>query len=293
MELKDLLASGQPPLLIDVSPAEYFRAVHLPGAKNACVYEVTFLDQVGAIIPDKAAAIVLYGSSAHSLASTTAAEKLDRTGYTHVRDYRGGLEDWQSAGLPLERAGEPPHKEQPRQGRHEIDTDKSKVEWTGRNINGAHTGSLAIKQGWLEVTGPDAATGEVTLDMESLANTDLTDSKLNRMLIAHLKSDDFFDTVRFPIATFHLRHVTVNPQARPGSINADIDGDLTLKGVTEGIAFPAIIEVLPGGALSAEAHFDIDRTRWNVIYGSGKFYERLGQNLVHDCVSLSLHIVTL
>jgi polyisoprenoid-binding protein YceI len=139
--------------------------------------------------------------------------------------------------------------------------------------------------------GP-VASGEITLDMESIANTDLTDTVLNRMLIAHLKSDDFFDTARFPIATFQLRHVTVNPHARPGNINADIDGTLTLKGVTEEIGFPALIEVLPGGALSAEAHFDIDRTRWNVIYGSGKFYERLGKHLVHDIVSLSLRIVT-
>jgi polyisoprenoid-binding protein YceI len=113
------------------------------------------------------------------------------------------------------------------------------------------------------------------------------------MLVAHLKSDDFFDTARYPIATFHLRHVTFNPHARPGNINADIDGALTLKGVTADLGFPALIEVLPGGALSAEAHFDIDRTRWNVIYGSGKFYEWLGKHLVHDIVSLSLHIVTL
>jgi polyisoprenoid-binding protein YceI len=132
----------------------------------------------------------------------------------------------------------------------------------------------------------------MTLDMESIANTDLADPTWNRMLVAHLKSDDFFDTARFPVATFHLRHVTVNPHAKPGNINSDIDGTLTLKGLTEDIGFPAVIEVLPGGALNAEAHFDIDRTRWNVNYGSGKFYEGLGKHLVHDNVSLSIHIVT-
>ncbi len=136
------------------------------------------------------------------------------------------------------------------------------------------------------------AGGEFTLDMESIANTDLADTALNRMLIAHLKSDDFFETAAYPTATFHLRHVTLNPHAHPGNINADIDGALTLKGVTEDLAFPAIIESLPGGVLSAEAHFDIDRTRWNVIYGSGKFYEALGKHLVHDQISLSLRMVT-
>jgi hypothetical protein len=62
--------------------------------------------------------------------------------------------------------------------------------------------------------------------------------------------------------------------------------------VTEDLGFPALIEGLSGGELAAEAHFDIDRTRWNVIYGSGKFYEKLGMHLVHDVISLGLHIVT-
>jgi len=291
-ELKELLDNGTPLLLIDVTPAEYFRAAHLPWARNCCVYEVTFPEQAAKVAPDKTSSLVVYGSSAHSLASTSAQEKLERAGYTQVRDYRGGLEDWESAGLPVERGPEPPPKAQPREGWHEIDTAKSQVLWTGRNINGPHTGTLAVQSGWIEVTSALAASGEFTLDMESMANTDLADSALSRMLIAHLKSDDFFDTALYPQATFHLRHVTLNPHARPGNINADIDGMLTLKGVKEELGFPALIEVLPGGALSAEAHFDIDRTRWNVIYGSGKFYEKLGMHLVHDNISLSLHIVT-
>jgi polyisoprenoid-binding protein YceI/rhodanese-related sulfurtransferase len=291
-ELNELLHAGEPFVLLDVTPEEYFQAAHLPGAKNCCVYEVNFPDQAATAAPEKAGTIVVYGSSIHSLASTTAAEKLERAGYAQVRDYRGGLQDWESAGLPVERGPAPPAKEETRPGRHEIDFAKSQVFWTGRNVNGAHTGTIRLKAGWLEVTAAPGASGELTLDMESIANTDLTDTALNRMLVAHLKSDDFFDTARYPIATFHLHHVTVNPHARPGNINADIDGALTLKGVTADLGFPALIEVLPGGKVSAEAHFDIDRTRWNVIYGSGKFYERLGKHLVHDNMSLSLHIVT-
>jgi polyisoprenoid-binding protein YceI/rhodanese-related sulfurtransferase len=291
-ELKELLDGAAAPVVIDVTPAEYYHAAHVPGAKNACVYEVNFPDQAAAAAPDKAGTLVVYGSSSHSLASITAGEKLERAGYSAVLDYRGGIEDWLAGGLPAERGPEAPTKEQPRPGRHEIDTEKSHVVWTGRNTFSTHTGTIRLKDGWVEVTPALAATGEFTLDMESLADTDITDSSLNRVLIAHLKSDDFFDTARFPIAKFHLRHVTVTTHARRGSVNSDIDGALTLKGVTEEIGFPALIEVLPGGALSVEAHFDIDRTRWNVLYGSGKFYERLGKHLVHDCVSLSLRIVT-
>ena len=289
-ELKDLLDRGGALTLIDVIPQEYYQAAHLPGAKNCCVYETSFLDQAAAAAPEKAAAVV-YGSSRHSLASMTAAEKLERVGYTDVSDYRGGLEDWQEAGLPVERSAEAPPEPQPRAGRHEVDTEKSKVFWTGRNLINAHTGTIALKSGWLDIEG-QSGSGELTLDMESIENTDLPDTGMKRMLIAHLKSDDFFDTTRFPIATFHLRHVTLNPHARPGNVNADIDGALTLKGVTQDLAFPASVGALPGGELSAEAHFDIDRTRWNVMYGSGKFYEKLGKHLVHDLISLGVHIVT-
>ena len=292
-QLKTLAEGGEQFVLIDVTPEEYFRAAHLPGARNCCVYEINFLDQVAAAVPDKEGLLVVYGSSPHSLASSTAAEKLERAGYSRLRNYRGGLQDWEAAGLPVERGPEPPaEEEKPREGRHDIDTAKSQVLWIGRNISGAHTGTIRLKAGSLEVTGEPGASGELTLDMDSISDTDLTDSAMNRMLVAHLKSDDFFDTARYPVATFHLRHVTVNPHASPGSINADIDGALTLKGVTEDLGFPALIEVLPGGTLSAEAHFDINRTRWNVIYGSGKFYERLGKHLVHDRISLSLHVVT-
>jgi polyisoprenoid-binding protein YceI len=72
-----------------------------------------------------------------------------------------------------------------------------------------------------------------------------------------------------------------------------VTGELTLKSVTNEIAFPAIIGLTPDGLIAADAHFDIDRTRWNVLYGSGKFYEKLGKHLVNDAVSLALKLVTL
>lgn len=291
-DLKKLLDGPEPPLLIDVTPAEYFNAAHLPGAVNFCVYEVAFLDHVSGAAPDKAASIVAYGSSSHSLASATAAEKLARAGYAHALDFRGGLEEWQHAGFPVEKTAAPPPDPKPADGRHEIDPAKSHLQWTGRNLTSAHTGTISLKGGWIEVKNGQAAGGEITLDMESIADTDLADGALNRMLIAHLKSEDFFDTARHPTATFELRHVILNPRAHTGSVNAEIVGALTMKGITHELAFPAIVEALAGGALGAEAHFDIDRTRWNVLYGSGKFYERLGMHLVHDAISISLRIVT-
>lgn len=294
-ELKELLEGGEKFTLLDVMPPEYHAAMHLPSAKNCCVYEVTFLQLVEKTAPDKEHRLVVYGSSAHSLASTTAAEKLERAGYMQVLDYRGGLEDWLEGALPVERGEAAPQEIKPELGRHVVDLEKSIVLWTGRNVNGAHNGRVKLKSGWLELEergGGVEGSGEFILDMESITDTDLTNAAMNAMLVAHLKSDDFFDTTRFPIATFHLRHVTLNKHARPGSVNADISGALTLKGVSADLGFPALVEVLPDGALGVEAHFDIDRTRWNVIYGSGKFYEWLGKHLVHDIISLEVRLLT-
>src|SRR5262249_53948045 len=93
-ELALSLAGPNQPLVIDVLPEEEYNAAHLPGAKNACVFKVTFLDDVEKLASDRSKPLVLYGSSFRDFASATAVEKLVAAGYTHVSDYRGGLEDW-------------------------------------------------------------------------------------------------------------------------------------------------------------------------------------------------------
>jgi polyisoprenoid-binding protein YceI len=127
--------------------------------------------------------------------------------------------------------------------------------------------------------------------MDSITNNDIEDKALNAMLVSHLKSEDFFDVKNFPTASFELSQITMKSDAKPGGVNAEVRGALTMKGVTGEVNFPALIEMRKDGALAAEAHFDIDRTRWNVLYGSGKFYEKLGMHLVHDNISLGLKII--
>jgi polyisoprenoid-binding protein YceI len=82
------------------------------------------------------------------------------------------------------------------------------------------------------------------------------------------------------------------PDAPLGNPNFQISGDLTLKGVTRELGFRTILAPTPDGLLAADAHFDIDRTHWNVLYGSGKFYEKLGKHLVNDEISIALKFVT-
>jgi len=128
--------------------------------------------------------------------------------------------------------------------------------------------------------------------MRTIKNCDLQDQEENNLLVCHLKSEDFFDVERFPTAGFELLTCEVLFDATPGSSNYFINGELTLKDVKRAISIPAIIVPGENGSIRAQAHFDIDRTEWNIAYGSGKLFEKLGMHLVNDTISLELFITT-
>jgi polyisoprenoid-binding protein YceI len=293
-ELISRLSGPNPPLLIDVLPDEVYETAHLPGAKNACVFKVTFLDDIKQLAPDRSSLLVLYGSSSRDLASATAAEKLSAAGYTQLVRYQGGLEDWCAAGGPTE--GKPAARNRASttpDGRHRIDIQKSRIEWVGRNLLNRHFGTLKLRSGEIEVRDARIDHGKFAVDMDSIENVDIEDSIMRKLLIAHLKSDDFFDVQHFPSAEFQLSKVTTLEGAKPGNPNSEVCGTLTLKGVSNDIVFPAIIGPTPDGLLAVDAHLDVDRTRWNVRYASGKLYEKLGKHLVNDEISIGLKLVTL
>ncbi len=290
-ELISQLADIPATVVIDVLADDEFKAAHLPGAQNACVFDMTFLEDVKKLVPDPATPLVLYGSSVRNLASQTAAEKLAAAGYTHLADYRGGLEDWREAGHAVEGDGATPRLE-PSDGKHQIDVEQSKVEWTGRNLTGAHSGTIKLREGSIEIESGRPVRGSFTLEMRDIECADLKDGKMREMLEAHLKSEDFFDVIRFPEAVLLLSRITPLADAPLGNPNYEITGDLTLKGMTRDLSFRAILAPTPDGLLAADAHFDIDRTHWNVLYGSGKFYEKLGKHLVNDEISIALKLVT-
>ena len=104
-ELQNALSAAEAPLLVQVLPEEVFAAKRIPGSKQACVYEVAFLDQIAALTSDKARAIIVYGAGGGSLDAKVAAEKLAAAGFTNVTAFEGGLDAWSAAGLPLEGEG--------------------------------------------------------------------------------------------------------------------------------------------------------------------------------------------
>lgn len=278
-------------VIIDVLPPECYGSRHIPGAKSACVYEITFLDQVRQITDDPDKPVVVYDSSHRSKASCVAAEKLAAAGYRHVFELSGGIEEWEGSGYPVEICG-PELDEEPvlADGVRAVDCVMSRVEWAGRNICKKHYGTVGVSGGEIVVKGGLVTGGIISIDMQTICNFDLADEAENSLLIRHLKSDDFFDVERFPSATFEMLDCGVLVGATPGSPNHFIKGKLTIKGVSRELSIPAIIVPGDDGSVQAHACFDIDRTEWNVLYGSGKLFEWLGMHLVNDTISLEMFI---
>jgi len=277
--------------IIDVLLPEHYQTYHIPGAVNACVYEIVFLDTVQKLVPDKNAPIVVYDTSKRSQASTSAARKLQESGYINVCDLTAGLEGWIAAGFPLEPkgaqiAGEPGLVDRT----YRIDCEKSQVTWIGRNLAGRHIGTLAISQGELTIEQGQLTGGRIVIDMKSVNNLDLQQADYRSMLISHLLSEDFFEVSRYPTAEARLNGWRPIPEATPGRANYLIDADLTIKGITHPVQFPAVIVPQPDG-VKAQAALDIDRTAWNVSYGSGRLFEMLGMHLVNDLVTLEFFLV--
>lgn len=277
---------------MDVMTPEGYADCHVAGANNACIYEMVFLDRVAECVPSRDTELVVYDASGTTRAAETARERLSQAGYTNVSILKGGLSDWRSAGLPVEegdQAGVPEPKLQ--DGTYRIDVEKSRLEWIGRNLNNRHYGRIAIQEGELVIQGGRVPAGKITVDMNSISNLDLQDPNWHDLLLRHLKSEDFFAVERFPTASFRLTGWETGEMVSPEAPHGIFSGELTIRDVTRPISFPAIVAPQADGGIKAHAAFDIDRTFWDVCYGSGKLFERLGMHLVHDIISLELFVL--
>ncbi len=171
---------------------------------------------------------------------------------------------------------------------YSIDTGKSSVKWVGGKVTGAkHDGSVMLKSGSVTVKNNMITSGQFEIDMNSITNDDLKGSPddMNK-LVGHLKSDDFFNVAAHPTASFKL--TSVKPVAgKPNTF--DVGGTLTLKGATEKVQFPAEITMTETEA-KATAQLEIDRTKWGLKYGSGKFFKGLGDKVINDQIKFELNL---
>lgn len=168
---------------------------------------------------------------------------------------------------------------------YKVNTEKSKVEWLGKKVTGQHNGHISLKEGSVDVKGGKLTGGTFVMDMTSITNEDLTDQSMNDKLVGHLKSDDFFGVETHPTATFALK----SAEKKSGN-EYTVKGDLTIKGITKSIEFPATVKV-SGNTLEASAEVVIDRSKFDVKYGSGSFFDGLGDKMIYDDFTLDISLV--
>jgi polyisoprenoid-binding protein YceI len=181
-----------------------------------------------------------------------------------------------------------------------VDPTESKLEWVATKVSGYHTGAVNIKSGELNVQDGKVTGGNFVLDMTSMivSGPPGNDEKSNNKLLTHLKSPDFFEVTAHPIATFVITSVTpfsgtVKDTADPRQESISkykvanpthtVSGNLTIKGITKNIEFPASI-VVSNNSANAIAKFNVDRTQWNIVY-PGK-PDDLIRNDIHFGISL-------
>lgn len=182
-----------------------------------------------------------------------------------------------------------------------VKTNDSKIEWIGTKVTGYHTGVVPIKDGELYVKDGGVTGGKFVMDVANLtiSGPKEVDEASNTKLLGHLKSGDFFDVEKHPEASFELTGVkpfegsvkdTADPRQdeineyKVGNPTHTISGNMTIKGVTKNIEFPARITV-NGNNAEAVAKFNIDRKEWGIVY-PGK-----PDDLIRDEVHLGIRIV--
>ena len=161
-----------------------------------------------------------------------------------------------------------------------VDTEKSKITWVGKKVTGQHNGTIQLAEGNFTMKGKKVAGGSFAIDM-----TTLKDAEANARLETHLKSDDFFSTEKFPKATF----VTSKIESKGGDQYL-VKGDLTIKGITNQIEFPATINIA-NGQITAKANIVVDRTKFDIKFRSGNFFENLGDKAIEDNFELGVELV--
>ena len=279
--------------LLDVRLSDDFEAAHIAHAASNCVFEVAFLNRLAESAPDKSATTVVYGADAISQEAAMAAEKLRRAGYQRVEILEGGIAAARAAGVALVSGKILPSLPAPPHGDFEIDLQESRLEWLGRNLLNKHWGTVALDSGTLTFDNGRLIGGTITIDLLTMKCTDLADSDVHDVLIDHLHSDDFLDTDNHPKAKLVLESAREIDGSTHGDLNVEIDARLTLKGQTHPVKIKAAAGTTEQGAPAAQAAFSLDRTRWGILYGSGKFFHRLAGHLVNDLVEFQARIVTI
>ncbi|MBK7407849.1 MAG: YceI family protein [Saprospirales bacterium] len=167
---------------------------------------------------------------------------------------------------------------------YKVDLSASKLAWKGYKVTGEHFGVIQLKSGTIQFQDGRLTAGQFEVDMTSIEVQDMQGEYADK-LKGHLLSDDFFGTTTYPTASLVMTKVT-----SLGNNEYDVTANLTIKGKTEPIQFKATIEQA-GNKVMADAAVKIDRSKYDVRYGSASFFDSLGDKVIYDEFDLTISLV--
>tara|TARA_B100000530_G_C15705026_1_gene387594 strand:+ start:55 stop:654 length:600 start_codon:yes stop_codon:yes gene_type:complete len=169
-----------------------------------------------------------------------------------------------------------------------VNSESSTIKWVGSKISSSHEGYIKISKGFLSINHGSLVGGQFVIDMNSITCTDIKSEGKNKYFVEHLKDDDFFNVKEFPQSKIKI--VKVTPVDGKENLY-DIVASLTIKGITNPISFQSKISI-NGSSFLAEAKIIIDRTKWDIRYGSGTFFDNLGDKMILDEITFDVFLLS-
>ena len=166
-----------------------------------------------------------------------------------------------------------------------VSKTESQVRWEASKVTGTHWGYVPLKNATLDYSGGKIKGGSFDMDMVNLTVEDLTDAKSKGNLTGHLKSDDFFSVEKFNTSSFKITEAKSS-----NGTDYTITGNLTIKGITQKVSFPAKATVA-GKKITATGQITFDRTKFEIKFRSGSYFDDLADKMIYDEVKLDVKLV--
>ncbi len=173
------------------------------------------------------------------------------------------------------------------QSTYKVDPKKSIIEWVGNKISGSHSGTIELKEGNITTQKDVVQHANFIIDMTTIKCLDIEDKESNQKLVSHLESPDFFNVKKYNTSKLEIKEVSKTDDGQ-----YLFKGTLTIKGITNPIEFPADIK-LNGDSLLGNATFSVDRSKYDVRYGSSSFFDALGNKVIYDDMDFTVKIVAI
>lgn len=165
-----------------------------------------------------------------------------------------------------------------------VDPSVSKITYVGKKVTGEHTGNVTIKSGTLTFKGDLITGGELVADMNTITSTDISEPEYNAKYVTHMKSPDFFNVEKYPTSTLKIKN------SKKTDKGLEVQGDLTMLGKTQPVTFIVTDLAKADKNVKAKTNMTLDRTKWDLKYGSASFFKSLGDKAINNEFTLAVDI---